>query len=164
MVLDGLFDLSDLESIFPIAADHYGLGQGTDAAPVGQDLAETANDALHLGRLNELTEDAGLEQLDDLIKLQNPGFLLHKEAAHGIGHPEVLLDFSLVSRHLECLLVPLLGLVLKLLLSRDEVECLHRDTVLRQTLVVGLLVVTVRCSVLLAENAILGRVDIVCSH
>ena len=67
--LNHVFDLSNL--LFALEAYKVTLRERVYAAPVGQDLTNAHNDALHLGWVNKLAVDATLELLNDLIKVDN---------------------------------------------------------------------------------------------
>ena len=76
MFLNHVFDLSNL--LFALDAYKVTLREAVYAAPIGQDLTNAHNDALHLGRVNKLAVDATLELLNDLIKVDDLNVLVEE--------------------------------------------------------------------------------------
>ena len=122
---DGCLDLSDLQPFLPDASEDPSFRDGHDAAPTWQNAANARNYALKLVRVEELSVDAVLEQVDQLCQEDYLARTLVDYASQRFCDAQVLLQFPLLSGFLEVLDVPLLGLVFETLLGLDHVEGLR---------------------------------------
>ena len=130
--LNQVFDLSNLQSIFAFEAYESTFWETAYATPSGQDLSYAHNDALHLTCVNKLAIDATLELLYDLIKEEDPNVLVKEKMSQSFGYSYMLLQLSLKCLSLQVFPVPLLSFIFKSFLSLNHVECLLRNTMLRE--------------------------------
>ena len=132
MLLNRLLDSTDLISFSTLQSHDYTSRHGHNPDPSRQNARNATNDSLHFASVNKLTVNTILELLDYISQVEDSNIFVNKELTESLGHPDVLLEFSLLRLPLKVLDVTLTSLVFQSLFRLDQCHGRLRNTMLRK--------------------------------